>query len=224
MELFIGTSGYSYQWNVGKSLAWYINQGFKTVEINSTFYRFPFATMVKRWSSVPGDFFFSIKVNRSLSHYSKLKNIDLWEKFRSIFRLMDSKIKFWLIQMPPGYSANKSNLQAVLDFIGISGDKRLVFEFRDPSWWNTAERIVDAGAVFCSVDAPLLPSKIINSGGTAYVRVHGRNEWYSYNYTKNELDIIVKSIINSGAHSGFVYINNDVAMLENALYLLRRYK
>lgn len=76
-KFFIGTSGYWYKWNIGKSLFWYIEQGFKTVEINSTFYRFPYASMVKGWSSAPEGFIFSVKVNRSISHYSKLKNIDL---------------------------------------------------------------------------------------------------------------------------------------------------
>jgi uncharacterized protein YecE (DUF72 family) len=222
-KFFIGTSGYWYKWNLGKSLFWYIDHGFKTVEINSTFYRFPYAGMVKGWSSAPEGFLFSVKVNRSISHYSKLKNIDLWEKFKKAFGPMDSKIRFWLLQMPPGYIASKFNIQTVRDFISMSKDERLVFEFRDPSWWDVADSIIDAGALFCSVDAPLLPRTIINSSGTVYMRIHGRTEWYSHSYSIKELDDIAKNIIDSGARSAFVYVNNDLDMFKNALYLLNRY-
>jgi len=39
----VGTSGYTYSWNPGKPspFEWYISRGFKTVEINASFYRFP---------------------------------------------------------------------------------------------------------------------------------------------------------------------------------------
>jgi hypothetical protein len=39
----IGTSGYTYSWNKKKPTAfqWYINQGFNSVEINASYYRFP---------------------------------------------------------------------------------------------------------------------------------------------------------------------------------------
>ena len=222
-KFFFGTSGYWYRWNIGRSLFWYINQGFKTVEINSTFYRFPYAGMVNGWSSAPEGFLFSVKVNRSISHYSKLKNIDLWEKFKKAFSPMDSKIRFWLLQMPPRFVVSKPNVQTVRYFISMSKDERLVFEFRDPSWWDLADSIIDAGAVFCSVDAPSLPSTVINSNGIVYLRIHGRTEWYSHSYSTKELDDIVKNIIDSGARLAFVYVNNDIDMFENALYLLNKY-
>ncbi len=72
------------------------------------------------------------------------------------------------------------------------------------------------------MDAPLLPNKIINSSGTIYLRMHGRTEWYSYIYTNKELDSLANSLKNSGAESAFVYFNNDIGMLENALYLLNK--
>ncbi|MDG6930506.1 MAG: DUF72 domain-containing protein [Nitrososphaerota archaeon] len=223
MKVHVGTSGYSYSWNLGRSLKWYIEKGFKTVEINSTFYGFPSNNMIMKWSSVPEKFIFSVKVNRSISHFSKLKNVDLWERFVNLFASMNSKIRFWLIQMPPGYKASDSNIGSVTSFIRAAGDERVVIEFRDKSWWAVSDRIIDAGAVFCSVDAPGLPDRILNSHGTAYVRLHGRTSWYSYNYSHEELDIMASRLMQSNAESAFIYFNNDIGMLENALYLLNKF-
>ncbi len=223
MKVHVGTSGYSYSWNLGKSLKWYIEQGFKTVEINSTFYGFPSSNMIIKWSDTPETFIFSIKVNRSISHFSKLKNLDLWERFVKLFGPMNSKIRFWLIQMPPGYKASDSNIQNVISFIKATGDKRIVMEFRDASWWGVSNKVMDAGAIFCSVDAPELPSTIVNSCGTAYMRIHGRTGWYSYTYSQEELDSIANHLKKSGSESAFIYFNNDAGMLENALYLLNKF-
>ncbi len=221
MKAYIGTSGYSYSWNIGRSLRWYISQGFKTVEINSTFYGFPSSKTVTKWSDTPDEFIFSIKVHRSVSHFSKLKRLDLWDKFIRLFEPINEKIRFWLVQMPPGYKASDSNIQDVINFIQYTHDKRLVMEFRDASWWDVSKKIMDAGAVFCSVDAPKLPRVVVNSLGTTYMRMHGRDRWYAYAYTKKELDILAEELEKSGSESSFVYFNND-AMLENALYLLNR--
>jgi len=222
MKAYIGTSGYSYRWNLGRSLEWYISQGFKTVEINSTFYHFPTARTVMKWTNTPDDFIFSIKVHMSISHYSKLRKLDLWEKFVRVFEPMNKKIRFWLVQMPPGYRAGDSNIQDVINFIRSAHDERLVMEFRDSSWWDRSKEIIDAGAVFCSVDAPRLPRLVINSHKITYLRMHGRDRWYAYTYTKEELDALATQLERSGSELSFVYFNND-AMFENALYLLNRF-
>jgi uncharacterized protein YecE (DUF72 family) len=65
-KIRIGTSGYTYSWNKAKpdAFEWYISQGFNSVEINYSFYRFPQVTSIKIWQSkAPKDFTFSIKVH-----------------------------------------------------------------------------------------------------------------------------------------------------------------
>lgn len=53
LEIRIGTSGYTYTWNKGKpdAFKWYVSQGFNSVEINASFYRFPAENWVKNWQS-----------------------------------------------------------------------------------------------------------------------------------------------------------------------------
>src|SRR5918996_1547125 len=84
-KIRIGTSGYSYSWNKAKQNAfeWYISQGFNSVEINYSFYRFPPVKSIKFWQiKAPTNFSLSIKVHRSITHYNRLKqprSIELWD-------------------------------------------------------------------------------------------------------------------------------------------------
>jgi uncharacterized protein YecE (DUF72 family) len=104
-NISIGTSGYTYAWNKGGSnrFKWYIEQGFNSVEINGSFYRFPASSWVTKWKSdLPKGFVFSIKVHRAITHYSKLgpKSLKLWERFKKPLSLIEKNISYWLLQMP----------------------------------------------------------------------------------------------------------------------------
>ena len=49
-KFFIGTSGWYYDWNKEKTLDWYIeNSNFNVIELNASFYRFPFPNHIKGW-------------------------------------------------------------------------------------------------------------------------------------------------------------------------------
>ncbi len=100
-KIRIGTSGYSYSsWSKAKPnvFEWYIGQGFNSVEINYIFYHFPPVTSIKFWQiKAPRDFTFSIKVHRSITHYSRLekpRSIELWDQFSKIFEPLENRIDF----------------------------------------------------------------------------------------------------------------------------------
>jgi uncharacterized protein YecE (DUF72 family) len=121
-KIRIGTSGYSYSWNKAKpdAFEWYIGQGFNSVEINYSFYRFPQVTSIKLWrAKAPKDFTFSIKVHRSVTHYNRLKkprSIQLWDEFLKNFEPLENKIDFWLFQMPANFKFKPENLERVKSF------------------------------------------------------------------------------------------------------------
>ena len=73
------------------------------------------------------------------------------------------------------------------------------------------------GIVFCSVDAPGLPRTITTTSKSVYLRIHGYKEWYSYIYSKSELDELLTSVINLNAKKKAIYLNNDHGMLQNGL-------
>jgi uncharacterized protein YecE (DUF72 family) len=230
--LAIGTSGYTYSWNEGKpnKLKWYTNQGFNSVEINGSFYRFPSASWVDNWkSNSKKDFVFSIKVHRSITHYTKLKGekpIQLWKKFRQPFKSIDKRIIFWLFQMPSAFKYNVENVNRIRNFENIAKlGARAVIEFRDSSWGSkqAIKEIENIGFAFCSVNAPELPTKLVSINDTTYLRLHGSSEWYNYIYSKRELDQLVSKIRKAGTNRNAVYLNNDHGMLQNGLYLLQRF-
>jgi uncharacterized protein YecE (DUF72 family) len=235
LKIRIGTSGYTYSWNKAKPspFEWYVNQGFNSIEINYSFYRFPMLSSIKMWqSNAPQDFTFSIKVHRSITHYNKLKqprSTELWVRFLEIFEPIEDRIDFWLFQMPANFKFKPENLERVKSFFNseniiqrIVTRKKAVIEFRDSSWWDESalKEIEKAGIAFCSVDAPALPNKIIASNGTVYLRLHGSKTWYAYVYPEERLKQIVSDITAVRAQKKAIYLNNDHGMLKNGLFLM----
>ena len=96
----IGTSGYTYSWNKRKPspFQWYVNQGFNSVEINASYYRFPTEAWINTWlSAAPDNFTFSIKVNRYITDDTRLKGekaLQIWYKFKKTLDTIDDKIDF----------------------------------------------------------------------------------------------------------------------------------
>ena len=237
-KIRIGTSGYSYSWNKAKpdAFEWYIGQGFNSVEINYSFYRFPQVTSIKLWrAKAPKVFTFSIKVHRSVTHYNRLKkprSIQLWDEFFKNFEPLENKIDFWLFQMPANFKFKPENLERVKSFFNsesimheIISRKKAVIEFRDSSWWNepALEEIEKAGIVFCSVDAPSLPNEIITASDAIYLRLHGTKTWYNYLYPEKRLKEIVSDMLGKQAQKKAIYLNNDHGMLENGLFLMKSF-
>ncbi len=222
----VGTSGYSYFWNKGipTPFKWYINQGFKTVEINSTFYRFPTKYMINTWKDSPEYFDFSIKVHRSITHYSRLseKSYDLWNRFKSCFKELESKICFWLFQFPENFIPSKINFEKIEKFFNeINLGNKAVLEFRHPLWWKNKEICKKIGAVFCSINAPNMPEEIVSLNNVVYLRLHGKEEWYSYTYTNEEIEEIFRLVYKANAEKKYIYLNNNHGMLPNGKYLMK---
>lgn len=220
----VGTSGYSYFWNEGRPspFEWYVKQGFDTVEINATFYRFPSPSWTKVWSRAPRGFDFTIKVHRSITHYRRLGTCshELLERFRRPLRLLEERIAFWLFQMPPSFTYSEKNLGKVTSFLqGIDLGAPVVLEFRHPEWWEHVSDVSRTGAGFCSVDAPDLPRDLVSVNDILYLRVHGRDAWYDYVYNEEELKEMATHILQSPAERRYVYFNNDTGMLPNSLAL-----
>jgi uncharacterized protein YecE (DUF72 family) len=235
-QIRIGTSGYSYFWNKAKPNAfeWYMNQGFNSIEINYSFYRFPSAKSVKFWQiKARHDFTFSIKVHRSVTHYNRLKqprSVELWNEFSRIFEPLEKKIDFWLFQMPANFKFNPENVERVNSFfknenvVGkVVPDNKAVIEFRDSSWWNqqAIKEIEGDGIAFCSVDAPALPNEIIAVNDTIYLRLHGTKAWYNYLYPEERLKEIISDISAINTSKKAIYLNNDHGMLPNGLFLMK---
>ena len=86
----VGTSGWMYSWNPD-GLDWYASKsGLDTIELNMSFYRFPYPNQVRSWarkSSATG-LLWSIKIHRSISHRRLLSEpaYDIWGRFHRLFQ------------------------------------------------------------------------------------------------------------------------------------------
>src|ERR1051326_4633268 len=86
MNLYVGTSGYSYkEWKAAfypadlaeKQMLRYYGERFQTVEINNTFYRMPKESVLEAWSAeVPAQFKFVLKASQRITHMQRLKDTD----------------------------------------------------------------------------------------------------------------------------------------------------
>src|SRR2546426_12247678 len=84
MNLYVGTSGYSYkEWKgtfypkdlPAQGMLRYYAERFKSVEINNTFYRMPKASVLEAWAAeVPADFKFVLKASQRITHMQRLKD------------------------------------------------------------------------------------------------------------------------------------------------------
>ena len=223
MEIYVGTCGWMYDWNPD-GFEWYVkNSGLNAVELNASFYRFPFRTQVKSWSVKGRNIRWAIKVHRSITHFKKLssESLNIWFRFLDIFKPLMDNIDFFLIQLPPSFKANYTNYSKIKNFVeNCNVDvRKLAFEFRHPSCFskNWVEKILSLGCIFVSVDAPNLPREIyVSRDGVVYVRMHGRLTWYSYNYSVRELLEVARNIVSKSPSKVYVFFNNDHDMLNNA--------
>lgn len=225
-EVFVGTSGWMYDWNRGGSFTWYVeNSKLNAVELNASFYRFPYPSQVLGWARRSRGLRWSVKVHRSITHMRKLseKAVETWRKFSKLFNPLDEHIDFYLFQMPPNFSATDANLDRVSNFIKMTNlGRRFAIEFRHPTWFKPelSEFISNLGAVYVSVDSPIT-TWISSSNGIIYLRMHGRAEWYAHDYSRLELEKIVEEMTAYQPMKIYVFFNNDHWMLENARLMLK---
>lgn len=145
MNLYIGTSGYSYkEWKgsfypeglSAKRMLHYYGECFRTVEINNTFYRLPKASVLEAWSAeVPADFKFVLKASRQITHIKRLKNAagSVSYLFETAETLKE-RLGALLFQLPPNL---KKDVPRLRDFLALLPQQhRVAFEFRNQSWFD----------------------------------------------------------------------------------------
>ncbi len=144
MELFVGTSGYSYkEWKgpfypedlPDKEMLNYDSSQLPAVEINNTFYRLPSANMLEnRHEQVPESFRFVLKASRKITHFKKLKETD--EETNYLFKTaatLGEQLGVILVQLPPYL---RKDIDLLQNFLKLIPDGKATFEFRHHSWFE----------------------------------------------------------------------------------------
>lgn len=231
MEYRIGCSGYYYPEWKGKfypagvpSKKWleYYSSVFNTVELNGTFYRTPSLANLKKYADVtPGDFRFSVKMNKLVTHLQKLKDKKTVAEFQELILTgLKGKLIHFLFQMPPSFHFSEENLERIINT--IPHNPLNVIEFRHVSWWNESveKTLRDASLTFCNVDFPGLKTYSIQTSPLSYLRLHGNPELFISSYSKEKLQRTINELP-SDARSCCIYFNNTMfeAAYSNALQL-----
>lgn len=222
-RFYIGTSGWSYRDWSGSFypeeipqrdwLAFYATK-FPVVEINTTFYRTPYASMVKGWAKkTPDDFQFVVKMTRHLSHRANPQEGEkVFGRWLENISLLGEKLALILVQLPPSRSFDLRFLQKLLQL--LPSTHAYVIEFRHPSWERpeTDDLLREKGICHCTISHPRYPLKWKPTASFHYIRFHGARKLYAYDYSEEELKKIAHEMLSLSDQVKEVYafFNNDI--------------
>lgn len=217
MNIFVGTSGWSYGWNRGGSLDWYLkNSCLNAVELNASFYRFPYTNQIAGWAGKGTELRWCVKVHRFITHQYKFNDTarEIWQKFLDLFGPLDPWIDYYLFQAPPQMIHADRFLRFFTDLPLL---EKCVLEIRNRTLLldDTACRKLQECLPLVSVDSPDARNRIF-SDHLIYMRMHGRDDWYRYDYSQAELEETAAIIKSTGAENVYLFFNNNHSMLENA--------
>lgn len=192
----------------------YYCEHFKTLELNVTFYRFPQISMLQSWyQRSPGDFSFSVKAPRLITHYKKMNDCEklLNDFYRTVEVGLKEKTGCTLFQFPPKYNYSEERLEKIIDNLNPAFAN--VVEFRHESWWTKMvfEELGKNRISFSGMSHPLLPETIVTNTPLFYYRLHGVPQLYQSPYSIEYLKKFIKKVkACDQIKSAFIYFNNDI--------------
>ena len=158
---------------------------FGTVELNSTFYKYPKPQTVEKWRrEAPRSFEFTVKAYQDITHKFKMNLVqahESLEKLKEVCRLLESKIL--LFQTPASLKPDK--IMEVKRFFEQTdrGNLTLVWEPRGPLW-EISETREKLRTVLEELDVSHVTdpfrSMPIYTGKVVYLRLHGCGERMYY--------------------------------------------
>jgi len=192
-----------------------------SIEINSSFYKIPLASTVKKWAGeVPADFLFSFKLFKGITHAPQLgfDPADI-ARFIEVIAHAGDKKGCLLVQFPPSIRiANLpqlSRLMAVLREHDPDQDWKIALEFRHPSLYvdEIMELLEEYGLGMVTHDKGAAASPLDDlDTGFRYLRFHGPNGNYRGSYPDDvlaEFAGYVAEWLLEGKEV-FVYFNNTM--------------
>ncbi len=188
---------------------------FSTVELNSTFYKFPTTQSLNTWyKKAPAGFVFSVKAPKLITHFKRFNDCEreISEFYLACREGLKEKLACTLFQLPPNIQYSEEKLEQIIGSLDRSFTN--VIEFRHPGWWKKKvyDTLAEHKIIFCSVSHPSMPDDIVVNTETAYVRLHGVPKMFYSGYTNEQLEHLYKFIIKKRkVKDGYVYFNNTAA-------------
>jgi uncharacterized protein YecE (DUF72 family) len=224
VAIHIGTSGWSYaHWDgvlyphgtpPRDRLAHYCAR-FATVEINSTFYRWPGDAAFASWRRrLPEDFVLSVKAPRGLTHGAQLYAPERWlARVAAGLGLLGERRGVLLVQLPPQLAYDHARLDYFLAHLPCW--LRVAVELRHESWHREEvfALLEQHSAAYCVMSGAHLPCVLRATAPFAYARLHGPDHHHLYggSYSDDDLRWWAERIREWAAQGRdvYVYFNND---------------
>ncbi len=215
MQLYVGTSGYSYKEWKGSfypkdmstdDMLHFYGERFGAVEINNTFFRMPKPEVLEAWAAdVPAEFKFVLKASRGITHMKRLKNAgDSVAYLLKVAATLKDRLGPLLFQLPPNMKKDATRLR---DFLALlPKDRRAAFEFRHQSWFD--DEVLDAlrerNAALCIAEAEdELDIPFAATADWGYLRLRMPD------YTAAELKSWVKRVKEQAWRDAFVFFKHE---------------
>ena len=189
----------------------YYAEHFDTVEINTTFYGQPKASVAQTWvDRTPEDFEFSLKLFRELTHAkgAALPALDpacIDEYRRGMEPLAHSgKLGAVLAQFPPSFKQSPESLGYLDSLLEGLRDYPVAVELRHRSWSDgfneTLSLLNSRRAALAQIDEPkfklsIRQNQLPNITGFYYMRLHGRNaaQWWKHDKAEDRYNYLYSS-------------------------------
>jgi uncharacterized protein YecE (DUF72 family) len=217
VDLYVGTSGYSYKEWKGtfypkelseKLMLHYYGERFRAVEVNNTFYRMPRASVLEAWTGqVPADFKFALKAPRQITHVQRLKGAgDSVSYLLQVSGALKGLLGPLLFQLPPFF---KKDVPRLAEFLALLPSQcRVAFEFRHQSWFDEEVfgLLHDHQAALCMAEAEDdLEVPFVTTADWGYLRLRRPD------YGDPELNTWVKLVQKQDWRDAFVFFKHEDA-------------
>lgn len=231
-KIYVGCSGFHYkEWkqvfypNGLPQTKWFrfYCEHFDTLELNVTFYRFPTEQTLQKWyTTSPGDFMFSVKVPKAVTHFKKFNDCGsmLADFYGSCEAGLQEKLGCILFQLPPNLQYSPALLEKIIS--NVNPAFKNVVEFRHAGWWNKTvlQQLKKHNIIFSGISYPKLPDEVVKTSSALYYRLHGVPVLYKSAYPHAFLEELKKAVRKQKVKEAWIYFNNTwgTAAIENAKF------
>lgn len=169
---------------------------FDCVEINSSFHRSHRLATWRRWAeSVPGEFRFSAKLPKEITHKRRLADCSapLAEALAEMAGVGD-RLEILLVQLPPSLVFEPAVAEIFFAALRSGWTRGIACEPRHPSWFGPEADglLANRRVARVAADPALVPAAAEPGGwrGLAYYRLHGSPATYRSSYDDGRLEAL----------------------------------